>query len=155
MIRSDNQAIVSVKAAITSPRTPSFPLIECEFPPLSSLNKLGDGSLRSANEVDTSNIEFCPKLIRAISPIEPWGPKIWLVTSQTSTNTFLQKIKTKLRSTNALIHSLKEGLPALKSRDICVFITPSISQDYSCAKEIAMNGNSIIIVNGYAKVMLS
>ena len=42
----------SIKAAIEKPKTPSFPLIECEFPPLESLNKLGDGSLRSANQVD-------------------------------------------------------------------------------------------------------
>ena len=48
----DRQAIDGVKAAISSPKTPSFPLIECEFPPLQALNKLGDGSLRSAAEVD-------------------------------------------------------------------------------------------------------
>jgi hypothetical protein len=48
----DNLAIDSIKKAIERPKTPSFPLIECEFPPLASLNKLGDGSLRSANQVD-------------------------------------------------------------------------------------------------------
>jgi hypothetical protein len=152
--RSDSQAIASVKAAIASPRTPSLPLIECEFPPLTSLNKLGDGSLRSANEVDNANIEFCSKLIRSITPLEPWGPKIWLVTSSTNTKNFLQNAKTKLRGTNALTHSLKDGLPAVKSRDVCVFITPSISQDYSSAKQLAMNGNAVVIVNGFAKVRI-
>jgi hypothetical protein len=48
----DKQAIDSIKAAISNPKNPSFPLIECEFPPLAELNKLGDGSLRSANQVD-------------------------------------------------------------------------------------------------------
>lgn len=48
----DRQAIDSVKAAINKPKNPSIPLIECEFPPLEALNKLGDGSLRSAKLVD-------------------------------------------------------------------------------------------------------
>ena len=37
---------------ISLPKTPSFPLIECEPPPLAELNKLGNGSLRSSNLVD-------------------------------------------------------------------------------------------------------
>ena len=48
----DTQAISAVKAAISKPKTRGYPLIECEFPPLKELNKLGDGSMRSANEVD-------------------------------------------------------------------------------------------------------
>ena len=48
----DNQAIQSIQKAISAPRNKNFPLIECEFPPLSSLNKLGDGSLRSTIEVE-------------------------------------------------------------------------------------------------------
>jgi hypothetical protein len=48
----DQQAIEAVKAAIENPKTPTLPLIECEFPPLEALNKMGDGSLRSANLVD-------------------------------------------------------------------------------------------------------
>jgi hypothetical protein len=51
-IHSDNQAIKAVKAAISSPRNPSLPVLECEFPPLKALNKLGDGSLRSATEAE-------------------------------------------------------------------------------------------------------
>lgn len=50
--RRDNQANEAIQAAIAKPKTPGFPLIECEFPPLAELNKLGDGSLRSANLVD-------------------------------------------------------------------------------------------------------
>lgn len=51
-MHSDNQAISSIKAAISKPKVKDFPLIECEFPPLGSLNKLGDGSMRSSNQVD-------------------------------------------------------------------------------------------------------
>lgn len=43
----NKQAIDSIKAAISSPRDPSFRLIETEFPALQALNKLGDGSLKS------------------------------------------------------------------------------------------------------------
>jgi hypothetical protein len=49
---SDNQAIEGCKAAIASPKTKGFSLVECEFPPLTALNKLGDGSLRSAREAE-------------------------------------------------------------------------------------------------------
>jgi len=48
----DSQAIDGIKASIASPRNPSMPLIECEFPALQALNKLGDGSLRSAREAE-------------------------------------------------------------------------------------------------------
>lgn len=53
---SDNQAISAIKAGIAKPKTRGYPLIECEFPPLKELNKLGDGTMRSANEVD----QVCP-----------------------------------------------------------------------------------------------
>lgn len=43
----DDQAISGIKSAIKK-----YKLVECEFPPLGSLNKLGDGSLRSALEVE-------------------------------------------------------------------------------------------------------
>ncbi len=46
----DNQAINGIKAAIKKPR--NIPLIECEFPALGALNKLGDGSLRSTLEAE-------------------------------------------------------------------------------------------------------
>ncbi len=63
----DQKAIEAIKAAIKNPKTPSLPLIECEFPPLAELNKLGDGSLRSANLVDDVSITyltlFVPKCI--------------------------------------------------------------------------------------------
>ena len=55
----DNQAIAATKAAINKPKTSGFPLIECEFPPLKELNKLGDGSMRSANEVDEVSSICC------------------------------------------------------------------------------------------------
>lgn len=58
----DKQAIESIKAAINKPKTKSYPLIECEFPPLTELNKLGDGSLRSANQVnDVRHCNYLPR----------------------------------------------------------------------------------------------
>ena len=46
----DTRAIQAIQAALSKPRTSSVPLFECEFPALQALNKLGDGSLRSARE---------------------------------------------------------------------------------------------------------
>ena len=37
---------------MSSPKVSTFPLIECEFPILNALNKLGDGSLRSTKEAE-------------------------------------------------------------------------------------------------------
>ena len=51
----DKQAIDAIRAAIDKPR--DIPLIECEFPPLGALNKLGDGSLRSALEAEEVSVE--------------------------------------------------------------------------------------------------
>ncbi len=49
----DSQAIDAIKAAIKKKSIGgSIPLVECEFPPLGALNKLGDGSLRSALEAE-------------------------------------------------------------------------------------------------------
>lgn len=47
----DNQAISGIKAAIQKPQY-GITLVECEFPPLQALNKLGDGSLRSTLEAE-------------------------------------------------------------------------------------------------------
>jgi len=70
--KRDRQAIDAIKAAIENPKTPSFPLIECEFPPLAELNKLGDGSLRSANLVDDVSRSY-PKFPKQADSMVPWG----------------------------------------------------------------------------------
>jgi hypothetical protein len=146
---SDDQAIAAVKAAIASPRTPSFPLLECDFPPLVALNKLGDGSLSSAQAVDRANLAFCTKLVKELSPLVPgFGPKVFLLCPSTATQSFAQKAA----KGGIEVHSLKEGLSAVKSRDICVVVAPSSSRDYDAAKRLAMNGNAVILVNGFAKV---
>ena len=54
----DTRAIQAIQAALSKPRTSSVPLFECEFPALQALNKLGDGSLRSAREAQEVRKEF-------------------------------------------------------------------------------------------------
>lgn len=148
----DNQAIAAVKAAISKPKTTSFPLIECEFPPLKELNKLGDGSLRSAIEVDQANLAFCIKLVKAIAPIPFAGPKIWLLTSSAATNAFASKVKTAAKGTAATVDTLRKGVPqGLGKGDICILISPTGLPDYSLAQTIAKDGNAAVIVNGLAK----
>uniref|UniRef100_A0A7S2A2Q8 DUF1995 domain-containing protein n=1 Tax=Trieres chinensis TaxID=1514140 RepID=A0A7S2A2Q8_TRICV len=147
----DNQAINSVKAAIASPKS-SLPLIECEFPPLQALNKLGDGSLRSAIEAEKANLAFATKLIQSISPIPFIGPNTWLLTSESSSNAFFTAAKkAKAGSTN--VHPLKQGLPNVGKGDICIFVTPSSRSDYMAAQKIASSGvaGAVVIINGFAK----
>ena len=145
----DNPAIGAVKAAIASPKTAGLPLIECEFPPLQALNKLGDGSLRSANEVDKANLDFCTKLVRSISPLPFAGPKTWLLISGAASNNFFQKAKS---TAGIAVHSLRDGLPAVEANNVCVLFSPSNSNDYEAAKSLASKGTPVVVVNGFAKV---
>jgi len=154
--RERNQQVVqAVQAALRSPRTPSFRLIECEFPAVAQLNKLGDGSLRSATAVEDANLETAQALVRALSPLLPgvFGPLVWLLTSTAATNSLQTKADKVAKAAGGNHHSLKRGLPAgVKSRDVCVLVTPSNGQDYEWAKRIANNGNSVVLINGFAKV---
>ena len=68
----DKQAISGIKSALS---LPSPTLIECEFPPLVELNKLGDGSLRSSLQAEDANIAFTNKLVKDIG-IPLFGPKV-------------------------------------------------------------------------------
>jgi len=131
------------------PKNKGCPLIECEFPPLGALNKLGDGSMRSAMEVDTANLAFGKKLIQGIS-LPLIGPKVCLLTSSAASAAFAQKAKA-LGASSCV--SLREGAPQGLTKDvICVLIAPSTKTDYETAKTLAqVNGNKVVIVNGFAK----
>lgn len=143
----DNQAIQACRSALASPRVPSCRLIECEFPPLGSLNKLGDGSLQSAQQVDRANLEFCLKLVKSLTPLLP-GPKVWLVTSSAASPTLRDGAEKKLPGRT---HYLRQGLPPVKGKDICVLCSPSSSSDYSYAQQLVDNGVAVVLVNGLAK----
>jgi Domain of unknown function (DUF1995) len=141
----NQQAVKAVQAALSSPRTPSFKLIECEFPAVAALNKLGDGSLRSANEVDEANLATAKTIVQSIA--FPFGPVVWLLTSTAAGAAFQRKAA----GTGQYVHSLKEGLPPVKSRDVCVLVAPCNSQDYAAAQRLVSNGNAVVLVNGFAK----
>lgn len=115
-----------------------FPLIQCEFPPLESLNKLGDGSLRSANEVEQANLKFCSKLLGSLSPIPFGGP-----------TTFLKTGKSSVRGNFC---SLLDGIPSIKANCVCVLLSPSSRSDYQAAETLASDGKPVLSVNGFAKV---
>lgn len=150
----DNQAIAGVKAAISKPKTKGYPLIECEFPPLAQVNKLGDGSMRSANEVDQANLAFCTKLIKSIAPLPMLGPKTWLLVSSASTNSFVTKAQAATKSAGATVESLRNGIPdGIAKGDVCILISPTNRQDYKIAQSLAETNaaKAIVIVNGLAK----
>ena len=145
----DNAAISAVKAAIQKPRTPSCPLIECEFPALTALNKLGDGSLRSSLEAEDANVAFANKLVNGIAT--PFiGPKVCLVMSSSASNALVGKVEKKVRG--ATLHSLKEGMPEVEKGGVCVFLTPSSQRDYQAARTLAESGCATVLVNGSFKV---
>jgi Domain of unknown function (DUF1995) len=141
------QAISAVKAAINKPKTPNFGLIECEFPPLASLNKLGDGSLRSSQEVDDSNLAFSQTLRDGIAPIAFLGPKIWILTSSMASANFVSKAK----KIGGVSHSFRDGIPKTDISDICLLVSPSSRTDYDAAQKLTSTCKAVVIVNGLAK----
>lgn len=142
---SDRLAIGAVKSALTRPKTLSFRFIECEFPPLQALNKLGDGSRRSMAEVDSANLRFCGKLIASIA-LFGIGPRTWLLTSSTST----QNLNAQAAKVGK-VWSLKQGLPSTTKSDVCILVAPSVRADYQYAKQLAQTGTAVVIVNALAK----
>ena len=147
----DSQAIGSIKAALASPKNRSFRLVEAEFPVLAALNKLGDGSLRSAKEAEAANLQFALKLAKSIS-IPFVGPKVYVVTSSTASGSFAASAAKKAGGSASVI-SLKDGLPDFDATDIVIFLTPSTNADYRTAESTATSGTvgGVIIINGYAK----
>lgn len=155
----DVAAIASIRAAISRPRVPSLPLIECEFPSLTSLNKLGDGSLRSSLEAEEANIAFVAKLVRGISsPIPLLGPRVCVVTSSSASVSLTEKIRKRVGGA-ASVYSLKmgdasnkDGGGGKKKGNMCyIFITPSSKSDYRTAIDQAEAGYPTILVNGSFK----
>ena len=156
----DNAAIASIRTAISKPRVPSLPLIECEFPSLASLNKLGDGSLRSSLEAEEANIAFVVKLVRGISsPIPLLGPRIAVVISSSAAVSMTEKIRKRVGGF-ASVYSLKMGggIPnedgggVKKKGSVCyIFITPSSKSDYRTAIDQAELGYPTILLNGKFK----
>lgn len=145
----DNAAIAAVKAAIQKPRDPSCPLIECEFPALTALNKLGDGSLRSSLEAEDANAAFVNKLVGGLS--NPFfGPSVSLVLSSSASNALINKVQKKVKG--ATLYSLKEGMPDVQGKDsVCIFLTPSSQRDYQAARSLAESGCSTVVVNASFK----
>lgn len=149
----DNAAIAAVKAAIQKPRNPSCPLVECEFPALAQINKLGDGSLRSSLEAEDANIAFVNKLVGGIStPF--FGPSVTLVMSSSASNALIKKVQKKVKG--ASVFSLKDGVPGVQGKDnVCVFFTPSSKRDYQAASTLAEYGCPTVVVNASFKDLKS
>ena len=144
----DTQAIESVKAAIKAQKS----FLEIEFPALEQLNKLGDGSLRSAKEAEQANLAFLSKLVKGIKPLPFMGPNICLVTSSAASKSFQTAANTLAGGLGITACSLRDGIPAQStSKDIILFLNPSSSADYTAAANASKTAISVII-NGFAKV---
>jgi len=145
------------------PRNPSFPLIELEFPPLTQLNKLGDGSLRSALDVDDANIKFVGKLVANISfSMNKMNPftifsrspikQICLVLSSSATSSFRSKAENTVLQgggTTKVVTVIDSSSSSLNNNDsdnnnnnnndgiVYIFVSPSSKKDYMMAQQLA------------------
>ena len=158
-------AISSVRSALSRPRVASFPLIECEFPSLSSLNKLGDGSLRSSIEAEDANLDFVARLVDRISSPVPWlfGQRASVVISSSASDSLVEKVRRRMgNDKRAAVYSLKGGgvIPEAtkaggggegRGRDVLIFMTPSSRGDYRVARSLAGSGRPVVIVNGSSR----
>jgi len=142
----DSTAINAIKSALQKPRNPKCPLVECEFPALAALNKLGDGSLRSATEAEDANIAFASKLCTKVG--SPFGPKVNLVVSSSASRSFMDKVQKKVKG--ASICSVKD-LASASVSGTSVFLTPSSKADYQEARKLAEDGCATVIVNALFK----
>lgn len=109
--------------------------------------------MRSSLEVEAVNLQFTTKLLQAIAPaLSFMGPKPWLLTSSGATTSFFDKALKASGSTVSGVHSLKNGLPQVKGREVCVIVAPAVSRDYDLARSLVLRGNTVVIINGFAKV---
>jgi len=157
----DNDAISSIKSAIGKPRNTSCKLIECEFPALQQINKLGDGSLRSSIEAEDANVAFVNKLYNSLErgtvkssiAIPFIGPDVTVVLSSSASNALINKVQKKIKG--ATLFSLKEGIPQMADKKgVYVFLTPSSPKDYQAAKTLTEYGCTAVLVNGLFKVCI-
>jgi hypothetical protein len=96
-------------------------------------------------------LDFAVKLLRSISPLPLVGPNTRLLVSSTATNSFLDTAKKLFKG--GTVHSLRDGLPdQVKSREVFVLVAPSVTRDYDAAKRLVATGNTVVLVNGFAKV---
>ncbi|KAL7461001.1 hypothetical protein ACHAXS_001439 [Conticribra weissflogii] len=144
----DVQAISAIKSAIQKPRNPKLPLIECEFPALGALNKLGDGSLRSALEAEDANVTFLKKVVGGVASVPFMGPKVTIVLSSAASNSLMKKVQS-VKGANLV--SLRDRTPTARRGEVCVFLTPSSQKDYQTARTLAKEGCPTVILNGFAK----
>lgn len=155
----DKAALSSIQSAIQSPRTPNYPYIECEFPVVSSLNKLGDGSLRSSLEVEDANVDFVIKLVNSLTnpfaSIFGGGKKVYLVMSTSASNSLMNKVQAKVKKGSGgatTVIALRDGMPEAAGKEkVCVFLTPSSQRDYQIARTLAEAGCPTVVVNASFK----
>ncbi|VEU35498.1 unnamed protein product [Pseudo-nitzschia multistriata] len=152
----DKAAIESCKKAIERPRNADFPLIELEFPVLAALNKLGDGSLRSAMEAEDANLSFVGKLTKGISvpfPLSFGGSKVSIALSSSASNSFKAKAAKITKGTTILSASSPSLAEDVGSGGICIFVSPTSRGDYNSAQQLARSGTAkaVVIVNAFAK----
>ena len=103
--------------------------------------------MQSAKQVDEANVAFASQLTQAVGGI--LGPKVWLITSLTASNNFMQRVQR--RKGRAIVHSFKNGPPQVAAGDVCVVLTPCVSNDYEYAKRLASACKAVVLVNGFAK----
>jgi len=146
----DSQAIDAVKAALGNAKAN---LIECEFPVLEQLNKLGDGSLRSAKIAEEANLNFVAKLVKSLKPIPLIGPPLLLLSSSSSSNSFSASVQDVASKLGVGFLSLREGdiSEKLDGKTVLVFVNPSSSTDYNLARK-ASSKTKTLLINGFAKV---
>jgi hypothetical protein len=173
----DASALSSVRYAISRPRVASFPLVECEFPSLPALNKLGDGSFRSSMEAEDANVAFVARLVRGLSsPVPLLGPRVSVVTSASASESLVEKVWRSLAGKGGGgrggVYSLrggrggrgessipegggKKGGGGGGRKEVFVFLTPSSQGDYRAARSLVESGRAVVIVNGSFKVRVA
>lgn len=130
-----SQAIAAVQAGLKAGER----AMEIEFPPLTSLNKMNDGSAKNNQLAQANNIAVTKKLIAGMG----WGKKVYVVCCDPGTKAALGKAPSgaDVRLMDA------KNLPPAKVGDVQVVITPADQGQWVLARKMSETA-AVVIVNG-------
>ncbi|CAM9498462.1 unnamed protein product [Chrysoparadoxa australica] len=134
-----SQAIGAVQAGLSK----GLDRLEVEFPPLASLNKMGDGSAKNRGLMLKSNCDFVKKLAGSLALTR----KVWLIACDASGLQELQRLSVTALPGRIEVSSLRDA--DVCRGDVAVVLAPADVEQWKQAKRLSTEaGAKVVICNG-------
>uniref|UniRef100_A0A7S2XUE4 DUF1995 domain-containing protein n=1 Tax=Fibrocapsa japonica TaxID=94617 RepID=A0A7S2XUE4_9STRA len=134
------QAVAAVGAAIKKGEKK----MEVEFPPLAALNKLGDGSAKSAKMIKEANAEFAKKLVTSLTSSRS---KVWVVCCEPGYKKMLEEAIGTQNKKVEVVPLSSRNLPDASPKDVLIFLTPGDDSQWKIAAKLGETA-PVVVVNG-------